>query len=148
MNWFTLQLKELAKAAAAEQAKQAAALAEGIASSAAGSSEEIVIASIELGSDRKALEAAMGTITQRCPNVAVLLLSPDQGAGRVAVMASVPKPLIERGLKAGDVAKAVSGVLGGGGGGRPDRAQGQGLSQATVPQALEAAEAAFAAALV
>lgn len=54
---------------------------------------------------------------------------------------------IERGLKAGDVAKAVSTVLGGGGGGRPDRAQGQGLKSATVPQALEAAEAAFSAAL-
>ena len=54
---------------------------------------------------------------------------------------------VERGLKAGDVAKAVSGVLGGGGGGRPDRAQGQGLQVATLPQALEAAEAAFASAL-
>ena len=120
------QLKELAKAAAAEQAKKAAALAEGIASSAEGSSEEIVIASLELGSDREALEAAMKTISDRCPNKAVMLMSPDADAGRVAVMASVPKPLIGRGLKAGDWIREVTGIMGGKGGGRPDNAQGSG----------------------
>jgi alanyl-tRNA synthetase len=129
------QLKELAKAAAAEQAKQATAMAAGIASSAEGSSEEIVIASLELGSDRKALEAAMKTITDRCPNKAVMLLSPDQGQGRVAVMASVPKGLIGRGLKAGDWIREVTGIMGGKGGGRPDNAQGSGSDLSKVREA-------------
>ncbi len=129
------QLKELAKAAAAQHAKQAAALAAGIASSAEGSSEEIVIASLELGSDRGALEAAMNTITQRCPNKAVMLLSPDQDAGRVAVIASVPKGLIGRGLKAGDWIREVTGVMGGKGGGRPDNAQGSGSDLSKVKDA-------------
>ncbi len=120
------QLKERSKAAAAQQAAQAAQLAAGIASGAERSSEEIVIASLELGSDRKALEAAMNTITQRCPNKAVMLLSPDQDAGRVSVMASVPKDLIGRGLKAGDWIREVTGIMGGKGGGRPDNAQGSG----------------------
>ena len=129
------QLKELAKAAAAEQAKKASALAEGIASSAEGSSEEVVIASLELGSNRKALEAAMNTVTQRCPNKAVMLLSPDQDSGRVAVMASVPKPLIERGLKAGDWIREVTGIMGGKGGGRPDNAQGSGQDLSKLKEA-------------
>ena len=120
------QLKDIAKAAAAEQAKKAQELAAGIASSAANSAEEIVVASLELGSDRKALEAAMGTITSANPNKAVMLMSPDQGAGRVSVMASVPKGIVGRGLKAGDWVREVTGIMGGKGGGRPDSAQGSG----------------------
>lgn len=120
------QLKELSKAAAAEQAKKAQQLAAGIASSAASSTEEIVIASLELGSDRKALEAAMGTITAANPNKAIMLLSPDHGEGRVALMASVPQGIVGRGLKAGDWIREVAGVMGGKGGGRPDNAQGSG----------------------
>ncbi len=120
------QLKELSKAAAAEQAKKAQELAAGIASSAANSSEEIVVASLELGSDRRALEAAMNTITGANPNKAVMLMSPDQGAGRVALMASVPQGIVGRGLKAGDWIREVAGIMGGKGGGRPDNAQGSG----------------------
>ena len=120
------QLKDIAKAAAAEQAKKAQQLAAGIASSAANSAEEIVVASLELGSDRNALEAAMGTITSANPNKAVMLLSPDQGAGRVSVMASVPKGIVGRGLKAGDWVREVTAIMGGKGGGRPDNAQGSG----------------------
>ena len=120
------QLKELSKAAAAEQAKKAQQLAAGIAQSAAGSAEEIVIASLELGSDRKALEAAMKTITNANPNKAVMLMSPDQGSGQVALMASVPQGIVGRGLKAGDWIREVAGVMGGKGGGRPDNAQGSG----------------------
>ncbi len=120
------QLKDLAKAAAAEQAKKAQELTAGIASSAANSSEEIVVASLELGSDRKALEAAMKTITSANPNKAVMLMSPDAQAGRVALMAAVPQGIIGRGLKAGDWIREVAGIMGGKGGGRPDNAQGSG----------------------
>lgn len=120
------RLKDANKAKSAEQAKQAQALASGIAQSAAGSPEEIVIASLELGSDRKALEAALKTITNACPNKAVMLLSPDADEGRVSVMAIVPAALISRGLKAGDWIREVTGIMGGKGGGRPDNAQGSG----------------------
>ena len=130
------RLKEIAKAAAAEQAKKAQAQAAGIASSAASSSEDIVVASLELGSDRKALEAAMGTITGSNPNKAVMLLSPDPDSGRVALIASVPKGLIGRGLKAGDWIREVAGLMGGKGGGRPDSAQGSGQDIAKLKDAI------------
>jgi alanyl-tRNA synthetase len=120
------RLKEAGKAAAAEKAKQAQELAAGLAQSAAGSPEEIVIASLELGSDRAALDAALKTITKACPNKAVMLMSPDHDASRVALMASVPSGLVGKGLKAGDWIREVAGMMGGKGGGRPDNAQGSG----------------------
>ena len=120
------KLKEAGKAAAAENAKQAQQLAAGLAQSAAASPEEIVIASLELGSDRGALEAALKAITTACPNKAVILMSPDHDAGRVALMATVPSGLVAKGLKAGDWIREVAGIMGGKGGGRPDNAQGSG----------------------
>ena len=120
------KLKEAAKAGAAEQARKAQELAGGIAQAAAGSPEDVVIASLELGSDRGALEAALKTITSACPNKAVMLMSPDEGAGRVALMAVVPAGLVTKGLKAGDWIREVAGIMGGKGGGRPDNAQGSG----------------------
>ena len=120
------KLKAAAKAGAAEQARKAQELAAGIAQSAAGSPEDVVIASLGLGSDRGALEAALKTITSACPNKAVMLMSPDEGAGRVALMAVVPAGLVSKGLKAGDWIREVAGIMGGKGGGRPDNAQGSG----------------------
>ncbi|MDP6838931.1 MAG: alanine--tRNA ligase, partial [Planctomycetota bacterium] len=43
----------------------------------------------------------------------------------------------QAGVAAGELAKELSPILGGGGGGRPDKAQGQGLRAAAVPEALE-----------
>jgi alanyl-tRNA synthetase len=129
------KLKEAGKAAAAEKAKAAQGLAAGIAQAAASSPEEIVIASLELGSDRGALEAALKTITSACPNKAVMLMSPDADAGRVALMATVPSGLIAKGLKAGDWIREVAGVMGGKGGGRPDNAQGSGSDLSKLKEA-------------
>ncbi len=129
------KLKEAGKAAAAEKAKQAQGLASGIAQAAAGSPEQVVIASLELGSDRKALEAALKTITSACPNKAVMLMSVDNDAGRVALMATVPSGLVAKGLKAGDWIREVAGIMGGKGGGRPDNAQGSGSDLSKLKEA-------------
>jgi len=129
------KLKEAAKAGAAEKARQAQELASGIAQSAAGSPEEIVIASLELNSDRSALEAALKTITNACPNKAVMLMSPDLASGKVALMATVPSGLVGKGLKAGDWIREVAGVMGGKGGGRPDNAQGSGSDLSKLKEA-------------
>ncbi len=129
------KLKAAKKAAAAEKAKAAQGLASGIAQAAAGSPEEIVIASLELGSDRKALEAALKTITSACPNKAVMLMSPDPQTGRVALMATVPSGLVSKGLKAGDWIREVAGIMGGKGGGRPDNAQGSGSDLSKLKEA-------------
>ena len=53
----------------------------------------------------------------------------------------------EAGLKAGDLARALKEHLGGGGGGRPDVAQGQGARAEGVPAAMEATRASIEGAL-
>ncbi|MFE2310167.1 DHHA1 domain-containing protein, partial [Streptomyces sp. NPDC059411] len=46
----------------------------------------------------------------------------------------------ERGLKAGDLVRTAAKTLGGGGGGKPDVAQGGGQNPAAIPEAISAVE--------
>jgi len=129
------RLKKASKAQAADQAQRAQAVAQGVANAAAGSSEPVVITTLELGSDRTALEAAVSTIQKTVPNTAVMVLSPDPASGRVAVMASVCDSLVARGLKAGEWIKETTGVMNGKGGGRPGSAQGSGTDLSKLKEA-------------
>jgi alanyl-tRNA synthetase len=67
--------------------------------------------------------------------------------GRVPFLVIFEGAALAKGLKAGDLAKEISAVLGGGGGGRPNLAQGQGVKPDAVPEALAAANRYLAAAL-
>jgi len=58
--------------------------------------------------------------------------------GKVAVIASVSKDLIPKGLHAGDCVKAAAKVAGGGGGGRPDMAEAGGKDPSKLAEALKA----------
>ncbi len=78
------------------------------------------------------------------PKLAIALFGREEGrVPFVVVCAGVsPKP-----LNAGAVAKAISAHLGGGGGGKPDLAQGQGQKPEAVPAAIAEVERAFRTAL-
>jgi alanyl-tRNA synthetase len=59
---------------------------------------------------------------------------------KVTIVATVTDDLIkERGLKAGDIVKAVAGIVGGGGGGKPHMAMAGGKDVSKLDEALEAA---------
>ena len=58
--------------------------------------------------------------------------------GKVAVIASVSKDLIPKGLHAGDCVKSAAKVAGGGGGGRPDMAEAGGKDPSKLAEALKA----------
>ena len=131
------KLKEASKADAAAKAGEAQKMAQGIATAAAGSSEDIVIATLDLGSDRKSLEAAVATIARAVPSKAVMVFSADTENDRVAVMASVSEAMIGRGLKAGDWIRETTSVMGGKGGGRPNSAQGSGTDVGKIKEAAE-----------
>ena len=60
----------------------------------------------------------------------------QEGEGKVAVIAAVPKAMIDHGLKAGDWVRVASEVLGGKGGGKPDMAQGGGTQVGKVKEAI------------
>jgi alanyl-tRNA synthetase len=98
------------------------------------------------GADKDALLAAMDVFKARRPDQPVMLFSVDEEEGKVAIVASVPKPRIAGGLKAGDWVRVAATACGGGGGGRPDMAQAGGKDPARVPEAMAAAKDHAAAA--
>jgi len=102
-------------------------------------SGDVIVSAIE-GADANALRTAMDVIRKKHPESAILLAG-SAGDDKVALMATVAKPLIGKGLKAGDWIKQTAKIVGGGGGGRPDMAQAGGKEPAKIPQALDAAKA-------
>jgi alanyl-tRNA synthetase len=93
--------------------------------------------------------AALGELGDRAkslgPDHALALFTRE--GDKVPFLVLVGGRALEQGLKAGALAKTVAGILGGGGGGRPDRAQGQGLQAGAVADASKAVEEAISAAL-
>ena len=89
--------------------------------------------------DRDNLLSAMDAIRAAHTEAAVMLLGVDDDAGRVTIVARVPKALIARGLKAGDWVREPARICGGSGGGRPDMAQAGGKQPDKVQDAVVAA---------
>jgi alanyl-tRNA synthetase len=131
--------KAAQKAAAAEARDRALADARSIADAAEIAGDVIVLGQVHALSDRQALQAAVKHIADRLPRTAVMLVSADEGEGKVSVIAQVPKWLIDKGLKAGDWVRTAAEACGGKGGGKPDSAQGGGTDVTKVRDAMVAA---------
>jgi alanyl-tRNA synthetase len=95
----------------------------------------VIVEAIE-GANGESIRVAMDILRKKHPEAALLLGGVAEG--KIAFIASVPKPLIEKGLKAGDWVREVAKVAGGGGGGRPDMAQAGGKDPEKLDEALEA----------
>ncbi len=67
--------------------------------------------------------------------------------GRVMLIAAVSKSLLKQGLHAGNCVKLAAGIVGGGGGGRPDLAEAGGKDPARLDEALAAGANLFREAL-
>jgi len=124
-------LKQQEKAKAKETAGDVVEMARQVADEADG---DLIVAKLE-GIDGKMLRTAMDVICKKKPDSALLLGS--VAGDKVAFLAAVPKPLIAKGLKAGDWVREVAKVAGGGGGGRPDMAQAGGKDPAKIDEALD-----------
>jgi alanyl-tRNA synthetase len=99
---------------------------------------KLIVGQIDGASDDQ-LRAAIDSLRKKSPSHAILLASSAEG--KVTFIAAVSDDLVARGLKAGDWVKKVAGIAGGGGGGRPQMAQGSGKDPAKIPEALEAGRA-------
>ncbi|MFW5652452.1 MAG: alanine--tRNA ligase [Planctomycetota bacterium] len=137
ISTFNAKVKELRKveseagrAAVVEQAREIAARASG----------EVIVAQLE-SANPESLRSAMDVFRDKHSGSAIMLLSPDQEEGKVAIMCRVPEPLVKKGLRAGDWARETAKACGGGGGGRPDMAQAGGKDPTRVPEAIDAARA-------
>ncbi|GAA1506077.1 alanine--tRNA ligase [Agromyces terreus] len=73
----------------------------------------------------------------------VVSMTAEVGGRPVAIVATSPAAR-QAGADAGALAKTMAGVLGGGGGGKPDLAQGGGNDLSAIPAALDAVRRAFA----
>jgi len=79
-------------------------------------------------------------ITSVSPNTVVVCFGVDEGTARIVVMAG--KDALDAGINSAEVSGVAASVLGGGGSGRPDFAQGGGTLVEKMPEALEKAEEA------
>ena len=93
------------------------------------------------GLDQAALREVATRAKSLSRDLALVLFGRD--GERVPFLAVCQGAALEQKIKAGDLARAVAGVLGGGGGGKPDMAQGQGLSADAIPEAVAAVTARF-----
>ncbi len=85
------------------------------------------------------LREMVDVLRDKAGSSAVCLAAPgDKG---VLVIAGLTDDVIKQGLKAGDWVKTVAKVMGGGGGGKPNMAQGSGKDATKLPDALDAAKA-------
>ena len=77
-------------------------------------------------------------LVKKDPKVVSVFYGVDKKTARIVVMAG--KEAVKQGINASLIAKEASAVLGGGGSGRPDFAQGGGTQTNKLPQALKKAQ--------
>lgn len=91
------------------------------------------------GADTNTLRDLGDELKSQNPNSVILLASESEG--KVLLMATATDAAIKQGAHAGNIIKAVAGLVGGGGGGRPNMAQAGGKNPAGIDDALAAAKA-------
>ena len=131
--------KAASKAAGAAVRDGAVQAARTIANGALNANDLVIVDTVPAADNREALLAALKTVRDNCPRCAVMLMSIDPAAGKVAVACAVPEAMITKGLKAGDWLRDACAVIGGKGGGKPDSAMGGGTDAAKVPDAIRTA---------
>ena len=100
--------------------------------------------------DREAIRLLGDRVKGSNPDLSVVLFGRAEAGNdgsAVPFVALCQGAGLERGLKAGELAGVVRGHLGGGGGGRPDSAQGQGERAGAIPDAIQGLNGAFTEAL-
>jgi alanyl-tRNA synthetase len=98
-----------------------------------------LIVDVLFDADKDSLLSAMDAIRAKRPDAAAMLFTPDFDESKVSIVAAVPKPMIARGLKAGEWVKQAATICGGSGGGRPDMAQAGGKDPRKIDEAIATA---------
>jgi alanyl-tRNA synthetase len=95
-----------------------------------------VLAMVLPTDDTETIRKMADRFRQRCPSGVAVLAGVKEG--RPILVAAVTENLVGRGLHAGDLVKTISGMLGGGGGGRPTLAQAGGTDASKLDEAMAA----------
>ena len=101
---------------------------------------EIVFSGTELGavSSGDDVRSFVQDVRNRLGSEAAVVAAIGSAAGKPSVVVGLNDAAREAGYKAGDLVKTACRILGGGGGGRPDLAQGGGTDMSKAPEALAA----------
>ena len=89
------------------------------------------------GVDMNGLRELGDQLKEKLGEGVVVLAS--ESSGRVNLMATATEEVISKGAHAGNLIKAIAGMVGGGGGGRPNMAQAGGKNPAGIKEALKKA---------
>jgi len=132
------ELKQAQRELAELKSQTAKALVPGLVAAAETRGEIRVLTKVLEGFDSDAVrDLAAATRDGLGPNSVVALGAVV--ANKPIVMVAVGVAAIQKGIKAGDLAKAAASILGGGGGGKPDLAQAGGTNAKSLGEALQAA---------
>jgi len=113
----------------------------------AASVGEVPLVSAEVAlDDAKALPEIADRVKGQLQSDGVIVLA-TRVDGHANMLVAVAPAIVERGVRAGEIAKAAAAVLGGGGGGRDTLAQAGGPNTEKISEALQAATEAVTAAL-
>lgn len=95
----------------------------------------LIAAALE-GQAADSLREAMDALRAR--NAEAVIVLGGSAEGKVHFMVSVPQEQIDRGIHAGNLIREVAKIAGGGGGGRPDKAQAGGKNPEKLQEAIDA----------
>ncbi|MCP5004494.1 MAG: alanine--tRNA ligase [Planctomycetes bacterium] len=87
------------------------------------------------GTDKAGLRKIVDILKKRLPSAAIVLGAVDDG--RVTIVTAFSNDLVKSGLHAGNLAKEIAKIIGGGGGGRADMAQAGGKFPKKVDEAFD-----------
>ena len=142
VNMLLAKLKESDRRLAAMYESQLAASVPTLVAEAKASSAPVKVAKKNVGhfgsfdALRKTVLDVRGQLGEDAPVVVALAGMNEDGKPMVAVATN--EAARKQGIKAGDLIRGASKVLGGGGGGKPDFAQGGGADATKIDEALEA----------
>lgn len=131
------QNRQLEKELAQMKAKQASAASGDLVSQAVDVDGIKVLASQIEGADMKGLDSSVAQLKDKLGSSVVLLASP--AGDKINLIAGV-SPDLQGKVSAGNLIKFFAPLVGGKGGGKPDKAKGAGTDVAALPEALKAVE--------
>lgn len=99
----------------------------------------ILVQQLHAYSNTKALDSALKQVKTLSPNTSAMFFSIDPDSNKIFCLAAVPKPAVEKGLKANEWVQQVSVKMNGKGGGKPESAQASGTNASCLQEVLEIA---------
>ena len=141
VNTLLAKLKESDRRLASMYEGQLNAQIGPIVEAAKNSADDVVVAAKNVGNfgSSDALRKAVADIRARLgeSKPTVVALAGEAEGGKAVIIVATNEAARNNGIKAGDLARTASKMLGGGGGGKPDMAQGGGVDVTKIDEALD-----------